>query len=503
MLGHGTYESVAGNADLGELLHPGLTLLSSEGSGDLLKDSLKGLPLRTILGELAADEQVNGVALVGALSALLPLDAEDTLVEAHPPVVGLVACKTSTVDTGLLTGAETNNLAVDGVTDRVALGVLEGDGGDGKVASSLSGEGAGVLGGDDGAEVLGRDLDIVAGLLEVDAVYAAGLDGIGVVIGINLEHQITAALLLLEDLKGLGLITGGNDTIRDLLGDDLGGGDVNHVAQSNHVTEAAHTVGTSGTSIGLGEGRLVNALNVMDKVDLLLILGEGKANGGTSRRDVLEAGGGRLAEGLLELLDQGPGVEGIEEVDVAGGTAEDLEGQVALGDIGGSGLLVGVGAVSESKLLLAVTGVLLAEELGDGGIVVGSVLEGFEGVLVSAGLGDLSLLELLEETGIILGVAEDGDTLVVLGGSTDEGDTTNVNLLNGLGDADIDLGYSVLEGVEVADDIVDLVDVLLGEVLLIGSKVTGQDAGMDGGVEGLDTASQHLGGLGDGRDVPV
>ena len=67
---------------------------------------------------------------------------------------------------------------------------------------------------------------------------------------------------------------------------------------------------------------------------------------------------------------------------------------------------------------------------------------------------------------------------MVLRSGADEGDTTNVNLLDGLGDGDVDLGDSVLEGVQVADNVVDLVDVLLGQVLLVRGKIAGKDTGV-------------------------
>ena len=164
--------------------------------------------------------------------------------------------------------------------------------------------------------------------------------------------------------------------------------------------------------------------------------------------------------------------------------------------------MVVVGTISKSSVLVTIASVLLAEELGDSSVVIGSVLESLKGVSVAARLGDLTLLELAEEASVVFGVTENGNTLVVLGSSTNEGNTTDIDLLNGLGDADVDLGDGVLEGVKVANNVVDLVDVLLGKVLLIGGKVAGQDTGVDGGVEGLDTASKHLGGLGDGRNIP-
>lgn len=423
--------------------------------------------------------------------------------ESHPPVVGLVTGKSGTVNSGLLSSTETNDLSVVGVAHRVALSVLESDGGDGKVTSSALGEGSSVLGGDDGVEVLGGDLNIVTVLLEVDTVDSAGLSSGRVVLRVDLKDEVSATLLLLEDLKSGFFVARSNDTVRDLLGDDASSRNINDVAESNHVAKAAHAVGTTGTSVSLGEAGLVNALNVVDKVDLLLLLSKRETNGSTSRRNVLEASSGGLAKGLVELLNERPGVKGVEEVDVTGRATKDLEGKVALGNVGGSRLLVGVGAVSESAVLVAVTSVLLAEELGDGGIVVGSVLEGLEGVSVAAALGDIALLKLLEEASVVVGVAEDGNTLVVLGGSADESNTTNVDLFDSLGDADVDLGDSVLEGVEVADDVVNLVDVLVGKVLLVRGEVTGQDTSVDGRVQSLDATSKHLRRLGDGGNVPV
>jgi hypothetical protein len=128
--------------------------------------------------------------------------------------------------------------------------------------------------------------------------------------------------------------------------------------------------------------------------------------------------------------------------------------------------------------------------------------ESLEGVLLPALLGDLALLQLLEELMVVLGVAEDGDTAVVLCGGAKKGDSSNVNLLDGLGDGHVDLVDGVLEGVQVADNVVDLVDVLVGQVLLVRGKIASEYAGVDSRVEGLDAAREHLGGLCDGGDIP-
>lgn len=340
-------------------------------------------------------------------------------------------------------------------------------------------------------------------LLEGDAVDSSGLGGRRLVVGVDLENEVLAALLLLEDLESGILIAGGDDAVGDFLGDDACGGDVDNVTEGNDVAKAAHAIGTAGAGVGLGEGRALNTLNIVDEVHLALLCGQGKANGGTSGGDVLEAGGCGFSKCLLEFLDQGPGIQRIEKVDVAGGAAEDFERKFVGDGVGGSRLLVRVGAVSEGHVLLALAGVLLAEEARDGSVVIGRVLKGFEGISVSARFGDVALLELLEEARVVSGVAEDGDAAMVLGRGPDEGHASNVNLLDSLGDADIDLGNGVLEGVQVAHDIVDLGDALLGQILLVRLQVAGKDAAVDSGVQSLDTTTEHLGSLGDGADIPV
>ena len=500
----GTHESVGRDSNLTQLGQPSITLLLGEGSGNFLEDTLVLNGLGIGARGLARAQQINGVALVGALGALLPLDVDDTVVETHPPVVGLVTGKAGAVDTALLTSAETDDLAVQGVADRVGLGVLQSDGGDGHVAEGGLGQSGGVLGGDDGVEGLaGGDDNIVAVLGQLHAVQGTALLGSGSVVLIHLEDEVLAALLLGQDLQSLGLVAGGNDTVGDLAGDDLGGGGVDDVAKGEDVTEARHAVGATGTGVSLSQTRRLDALDVVNHVDLALLLVQRNTDGSTSGGNVLEGSGGGEAESLLKLLDQRPGVESIEQVDVAGGAVKHLEGQLALGHERRSRLLVGVGAVAQRELLQTVASVLLAEEARDGGVVVGGLLEGLQGIVLAASLVDGTSLELLEELVVVGGVRQNGDTLVVLGRSAEQSDTTDIDLLDGLVNGDVDLGDGLLEGVQVANDEVNLGDLLLGEVLLVGFDVAGKDTTVDSGVEGLDTATQHLGGVGDGRDVPI
>ena len=193
---------------------------------------------------------------------------------------------------------------------------------------------------------MGPDLELVAPLLEGDAEYVLGLLRRGDIGGIDLNDVIVALPLGFQDLQRLGSVAGGNDPVGDLPMDELGGGLVAHVAERRPVAEGAQPVRAPRPGIGAGQGAVIQLGHVAHKAGLLEGLVQRQAHGGGGGGDVLEGGGGGEARGLLQLLHQLPGVQGVQEVDVAGLAVEDLQGQVAAvphKDPGG--LLVGVAAV--------------------------------------------------------------------------------------------------------------------------------------------------------------
>lgn len=80
--------------------------------------------------------------------------------------------------------------------------------------------------------------------------------------------------------------------------------------------------------------------------------------------------------------------------------------------------MVRVGVVVEGKVL-EVGSVLFVEEFGDGGIVVGGVFEGFEGIEFFGFFFDFIGFDFFEEFGVVFGVVEDGDVRVVFGCGVD------------------------------------------------------------------------------------
>ena len=193
------------------------------------------------------------------------------------------------------------------------------------------------------------DLKAVVALLEGDAEDVTALDGVGLIVGVDLHHVVGALFLCLEDGKGLVSIAGGNDAVGHLRGKEPGGGLVAHVAQGGPVAVGAQTVAAPGLDIGAGDGGGVMSVG---KIDLFFHLGQRRAKGGPGGGDVLEGGGGGQAGGLFQRAHQLPGVEGVHEVDVARPAVEHGQGQIPAAvhkDAGG--LLVGVAAVFQFQFV--------------------------------------------------------------------------------------------------------------------------------------------------------
>ena len=136
--------------------------------------------------------------------------------------------------------------------------------------------GEGFIGSGDVLEECGVvEADLVASLLEGDAKHLLALHGLGTIIGVNLDDVISALALVFQYLDSLGCKAGGNHTIADLTFQNAGGSSVASVGECHKITIARHAVGTTGAGIGTGNGRIVEAFNVVDEVDLLQGVAQG------------------------------------------------------------------------------------------------------------------------------------------------------------------------------------------------------------------------------------
>ena len=228
------------------------------------------------------DIYVDGVVTVGTTDVIHERQVHHLRMLAQPPDVGLVTCQTGAVDTALLTGTDTDGLSVLHVADRVRLGIFQGDKGDDQVAFGLWGKGL-VLGGHILEEGIVVEFDLVTALLKGDAEHLLALDRLRHVGRINLNHIIGTLALILQDLDSLRGEVWGDHTVAYFTLQQFGGGGVAGVRERHKVTVTRHTVSTTGTGVGTGDGTLVETLHVVHEVDLLQGVAQGQTYGSTCR----------------------------------------------------------------------------------------------------------------------------------------------------------------------------------------------------------------------------
>ena len=123
--------------------------------------------------------------------------------------------------------------------------------------------------------------------------------------------------------------------------------------------------------------------------------------------------------------------------------------------------------------------------------------EGLGGQAAAVGQGEAAFPHGGRDVVVPVGAGDHGDGGVVLGGGAHHGGATDVDLLDtgvegGAG------GDGVGEGVEVDDDEVDGRHAQGAQLVeVVGLAAVGEDAGVDGRVEGLDPTLEALGEAGD------
>lgn len=161
-----------------------------------------------------------------------------------------------------------------------------------------------------------------------------------------------------------------------------------------------------------------------------------------------------------------------------------LDGKFTLSDKRLGGSLVRVSTVSElhplnadgARLVAVKRSVLLSEVIRNRLVVRRSRLERLEGQSSLSLLPDLAVLLPLGNDGLIVRRrGDDGDSGVVLGSRSEEGNTSDVNLLDRSSERALGVGDRQDEGVEVADDKGDGRDLVGGKVGQVGLDLSGKD----------------------------
>jgi len=127
-------------------------------------------------------------------------------------------------------------------------------------------------------------------------------------------------------------------------------------------------------------------------------------------------------------------------------------------------------------------GVLLSKVTADCFIIFGSHLKGLEGELAPDRMAHVAIPRFpsLHEFVVISRVRQHGYALVVFGSGAQESDTTNVDLLDCIGERAVGLRYSRSEGIKVANYDGYRGDRLSIKVLLIRRYASGKDTYGDG-----------------------
>ena len=265
--------------------YPFLLLFAGEHFG-FFGEELLPLAVAQDIHVVVRDIDVDGVVAVSTADLLYPRQVHHLGVLTEPPDVGLVACESGAVDAALLSGADTDSLAVLDVADGVALSVFECDEGDAEVALGGFGERL-VACGDIVEEVVARKVDFVASLFEGDAIDLLVLDGGRAIVGINAEHDVGALAFLAEDGERLVRVSRCDDTVAHFALDEKGGCLVAGITEGDEVAVRRHAVGTAGAGIGGGDGR-EGFSDIVDEVNLAECIAQWQAHGGAGGRNVLE-----------------------------------------------------------------------------------------------------------------------------------------------------------------------------------------------------------------------
>ena len=321
-------EGVAAQCHVRVLCYPCFLLFPCQHLRLAGEELLPGPVAQHVVVLVFRDIHVDGVVAVGTPYALLEGQAHHLRVLAQPPDVGLVARQSGAVYAALLSGADADGLSVLHVADAVRLRIFQRDERDDEVAPCLGRKGL-VLGGDILKQRGVVQLDFVAPLLEGHAEALLALYRLRLVRGVYLDDVVRTLALLLQYLDGLGGIVGGYHAVAHLALQQQGGGLVARVAQRHEVAVARHAVGTAGTGVGTSHGRLVQALDVIDEINLLQRVRQRQSDGGTGRRHVLERGGGAEPCGLFQFFHQLPCVQGVEEIDIARAAVNHFNRQLA------------------------------------------------------------------------------------------------------------------------------------------------------------------------------
>src|SRR3712207_794707 len=122
---------------------------------------------------------------------------------------------------------------------------------------------------------------------------------------VYLNDIIGTLTLGFQYFHGLRGVSRGYHSVAHLTLDKQCRGLIADIAQGYKVTIRAHTVGTTGTSIGTSQGRKLK-IDVINEINFLQGVAQWQSHGGPGRAYMLKTRGGRKACRFFELFHQLP-----------------------------------------------------------------------------------------------------------------------------------------------------------------------------------------------------
>ena len=193
------------------------------------------------------------------------------------------------MNTGLLSGTDTDGLSALDIAYRVGLGIFQGDEGDFHIHQRLS-RNLFLLCYDIGEKVTVH-VELIAALFKSNAEDLLFLQGIWYVGRVDLDDIVVAFFLLFQNFKCFFCISWSNDTVGNLAFDELCGIRVADVGQCDEITKGRHSVSASCSCISTCQrGELAEIIN---PVDFCECIGQWKTHCSSCRGYMLERSGSR------------------------------------------------------------------------------------------------------------------------------------------------------------------------------------------------------------------
>ena len=235
------------------------------------------------------------------------------------PDIRLIACQPCTVDSGLLSRANTDSLSVLREAYGIGLRIFQRNQRDNQVTLCIFRQFLVFCYNIIQQRVV--NLEIVPSLLECYAVNLFFLLFLRHIVRVNLYNIIVPIPFAFQNFKRSVSISRRNNAIRNLTLNQPCRCFVADIAQGNPVSKRRHSVRPSCTGIGKCQRRIVQSFDVVHKAGFFQRVTHRRTDCRRSRADMLKRRSRRHPQCVLDFLHQLPAVERVQKIDIAGSAA--------------------------------------------------------------------------------------------------------------------------------------------------------------------------------------